>query len=122
MNCSENIIFLGRLSPYDLNNYYNKTKFYLQLSNFEGFGVAICEAMLCECIPIVSNVNYLPEIIGNSGFILNKRNKTMLVDLIHKALSSDTEKLSKLSRDRIKKEFHVSKRKEMLISTLKDLK
>lgn len=121
-NLPENIIFLGRLSPYDLNNYYNKTKFYLQLSNFEGFGVAICEAMLCECIPIVSNVNFLPEIIGNSGFILNKRNKTMLIDLIHKALSSDTEKLSKLSRDRIKKEFHVSKRKEMLISTLKDLK
>ena len=67
-------------------------------------------------------MNYLPEIIGNSGFILNKRNKTMLVDLIHKALSSDTEKLSKLSRDRIKKEFHVNKRKKMLISTLKDLK
>ena len=84
-NLPENIIFLGRLSPYDLNNYYNKTKFYLQLSNFEGFGVVICEAMLCECIPIVSNVNFLPEIIGNSGFILNKRNKTMLVDLIHKS-------------------------------------
>ena len=82
-NLPENIIFLGRLSPYDLNNYYNKTKFYLQLSNFEGFEEFV-RNMLCECIPIVSNVNFLPEIIGNSGFILNKRNKTMLVDLIHK--------------------------------------
>ena len=77
--------------------------------------------MLCECIPIVSNVNFLPEIIGNSGFVLNKRNKKYC-SLIRRKNSSDTEKLSKLSRDRIKKEFHVSKRKEMLISTLKELK
>ena len=55
----KNVKCLGRLTPFELRDLYSKTQFYLQLSNFEGFGVAICEAMLCECVPIVSNVNYL---------------------------------------------------------------
>ena len=71
----ENVKFLGKLTPDELKKYYNKTQFYLQLSNFEGFGVAICEAMLCKCVPIVSDVNFLPEIIGDSGFVLRKRDK-----------------------------------------------
>ena len=92
------------------------------MSNFEGFGVAICEAMLCECVPIVSDVNFLPEIIGNSGFVLRKRDKKMLIGLLEEAMSSKIEELSKLSKQRIKQEFSLKKRKEMLISNLKNLK
>ena len=121
-NLPENVIFLGRLTPNELKKYYNRTQFYLQLSNFEGFGVAICEAMLCECVPIVSDVNFLPEIIGDSGFVLRKRDKKMLISLLEVAMSSKIEELSKLSKERIKQEFSVEKRKEMLISTLKNLK
>ena len=118
----ENVKFLGKLTPAELKKYYNKTQFYLQLSNFEGFGVAICEAMLCKCVPIVSDVNFLPEIIGDSGFVLRKRNKKMLIGLLEEAMSSKIEELSKLSKQRIKQEFSVKKRKEMLISNLKNLK
>ena len=118
----ENVKFLGKLTPAELKKYYNITQFYLQLSNFEGFGVAICEAMLCKCVPIVSDVNFLPEIIGNSGFVLRKRDKKMLIGLLEEAMSSKIEELSKLSKQRIKQEFSVKKRKEMLISNLKNLK
>jgi len=72
------------------------------LSNFEGFGVAICEAMLCKCVPIVSDVNFLPEIIGDSGFVLRKRDKKMLIVLLEEAMSSKIEELSNLSKERIK--------------------
>ena len=118
----ENVKFLGKLTPAELKKYYNKTQFYLQLSNFEGFGVAICEAMLCKCVPIVSDVNFLPEIIGDSGFVLRKRDKKMLIVLLEEAMSSKIEELSKLSKQRIKQEFSVNNRKEMLISNLKNLK
>ena len=118
----ENVKFLGKLTPGELKKYYNKTQFYLQLSNFEGFGVAICEVMLCECVPIVSDVNFLPEIIGNSGFVLRKRDKKMLIGLLEEAMSSKIEELSKLSKQRIKQEFSLKKRKEMLISNLKKFK
>ena len=63
-----NVIALGKLTPEQLKEWYSKIQFYLQLSNFEGFGVAICEAMLSRCVPIVSDVNVLPYIVGDTGF------------------------------------------------------
>jgi glycosyltransferase involved in cell wall biosynthesis len=116
----ENVICLGKLSPDELKEWYGKSRFYLQLSNFEGFGVAICEAMLCECVPIVSDVNFLPTIVGDTGFILRKRNTLLLEDLIHNALTTDLEQLGKFAKNRIQQNFSISKRKEMLISALKD--
>ena len=116
----KNIFFLGRLSPKELKRLYSRSQFYLQLSNFEGFGVAICEAMLCECIPIVSDVNFLPEIIGDSGFVLEKRNKKLLVELINDALNSDITSLEKNSRSRIVNNFSSDKRREMLNNILLD--
>ncbi len=84
---NENVFFLGKLTPERLRNYYNKSQFYIQLSIFEGFSVALCEAMLCGCIPIGSSVNVIPEIIGDSGFIFHKKDITELENLIHKVLS-----------------------------------
>ena len=115
----ENVKCLGQLTPSELKEYYSSTQFYLQLSNFEGFGVAICEAMLCKCVPIVSDVNFLPSIVGDSGFVLKKRKKELLVELFKTALLSDTDRLGTLAREKIHQEFPVTKRKEMLISVLK---
>ena len=116
----KNVIFLGILSPDQLKNYYNKTQFYFQLSNFEGFGVALCEAMLCGCIPIVSNVNFLPNIVGDSGFVLMKRNSEMLFGLMDTALNSDLINLEKKARNRILDNFSGENRQRLLISTLKN--
>lgn len=118
----KNVICLGILSPNELKRWYSKSQFYLQLSNFEGFGVAICEAMLCHCVPIVSDVNFLPAIVKDSGFILQKRNVEMLIELIRISLESNLLNLGQLARNRIKTEFPASKRKEMLISVLKSKK
>ena len=114
----ENIICKGRLNPEELKLLFNQSQFYLQLSNTEGFGVALCEAMLCECIPIVSDVNFLPTIVGESGFVLKKRNSEMLFDLINLALNSNTIIFEGRARKRIKDDFSVNKRKKMLLSVL----
>ena len=114
----ENIFCLGKLSPKELNFWYSKTQFYLQLSNTEGFGVALCEAMLCNCIPIVSDVNSLPTIVGDSGFILKKRDLNMLNDLINVALKSDISDLEVKTRNRIINNFSTQNRQKLLIKEL----
>lgn len=85
----------------EIINLYSQHEFYLQLSIMEGFPSAPCEAMLCECIPIVSNVAALPNIVGDTGFILYKRDKEELEALITKAVISDTVQLGKNARKRI---------------------
>ena len=114
----KNIVCLGFLSSVELNRWYSKTQFYLQLSNTEGFGVALCEAMLCECVPIVSNVNYLPTIVAETGFVLKKRSIKFLEILINKALKADLEKLGKKARTRIIENFSADNRALLLINEL----
>ncbi len=115
-----NVMFLGYVSPKELINLYSQTQFYFQLSLFEGFGVAICEAMLCECIPIVSNVNFLPSIVEDSGFILKNRNVDLLSNLINIVIKSDYNDLEQKARFRIVNNFSYENRKKILLNTLKE--
>jgi len=114
----KNVVCLGFLSSVELNTWYSKTQFYIQISNTEGFGIAVCEAMLCECVPIVSNVNYLPNIVSETGFVLNKRSVDLLEVLINKALKANLEKLGKEARYRIIENFSIENRASLLIAEL----
>lgn len=88
--------------PYEeLKDYYSTHEFYFQLSICEGFPSAICEAMLCECVPIGSNVAAIPEIIGDTGFVLKKRDVGELAKLITQALNSEKITLGQKARHRI---------------------
>lgn len=84
-----NVKLLGILSSEELRIKYSESQYHFQLSIFEGFGISLCEAMLCECIPIVSDVNHLANIIEDSGFILKKHDLKMLISLVEKALNTE---------------------------------
>lgn len=116
----ENLVCLGRKKQKELIEIYHAHKFYMQLSNFEGFGVSLCEAMLCGCVPIVSNVNAMPEIVGDSGFIINSREDILeavktLRNAIYDTLSKENSNKSVL---RIENKFSLNSRKEKLFSIL----
>lgn len=113
---------VGRLSVDELRSWYNRSRFYFQLSIFEGFGVALCEAMLCECVPIGSNVNAIPEIIGDTGFILNKRDPIQLEELLRKAmLQDDLDELGRKARQRILSNYSLEKRQKELVALIEDV-
>jgi|AntRauTorckE6833_2_1112554.scaffolds.fasta_scaffold10623_2 glycosyltransferase involved in cell wall biosynthesis len=117
-----NTCFLGRLSQKKLENLYNQTEYYLQLSNFEGFGIALCEAMLCGCIPIGSNVNKIPEIIGDTGFILEKRDPELLITLLGEAMSEKYKReKGEKARKRIMDNFSLESRKQKIFDTIDKL-
>ncbi|NCA85472.1 MAG: glycosyltransferase [Clostridia bacterium] len=114
-----NVTFAGRLSPIELFKVYNTSNYYLQLSITEGFGVALCEAMACGCTPIVSNVNMLPEIVGNSGYVLPERDTEKLVKLIlEDVLKEKRPNLSLMARQRIVENYSESKRAKALLEVL----
>lgn len=116
---NENLVFLGKLSAEALRNYYNKSTFYFQLSIFEGFGCALSEAMLCGCIPIGSSVNIIPEIIGNSGFILGKKDITGLENIIRKVLTIENKNtLGKMAREQVINNYSMKKREQELVSLI----
>ena len=82
----ENVAVLPPVPYEQLPGYYSAHQYYLQLSIAEGFPSAICEAMLCECIPIGSNVAAIPGIISTNGFIVPERRDSVILETVEQAV------------------------------------
>ncbi|MCC6599602.1 MAG: glycosyltransferase family 4 protein [Crocinitomicaceae bacterium] len=109
-----NIRVTGPLNAEQLEAEYNSAAVYLQLSVSEGFPNALCEAMLCGCVPIVSSVGAMPEITGDCGYLLNQKDPETVQQLILAALSTEWKTRSAKSRERISTLFTETNRGEML--------
>lgn len=100
---------------------YRSHEYYLQVSMSEGFPNAVCEAMLCGCIPITSDVNALPDIVGDTGFMIHHRSAEELRTAIAAALKADRTFLAIKARQRIMTLFPLSARKEKLLKLADEL-
>ncbi|HPE77236.1 MAG TPA: glycosyltransferase family 4 protein [Draconibacterium sp.] len=68
----ENLESFDRVNHEELEKFYKKAKIYCQFSRTESFGVAVVEAMNFGCIPIVTNVGGMPELVGEKGRIVKR--------------------------------------------------
>ncbi|HQV39121.1 MAG: glycosyltransferase family 4 protein [Flavobacteriales bacterium] len=109
-----NVKLYGFIPYEELPGFYARHRFYLQLSIWEGFPSAPCEAMLCECVPIASSVAALPEIVGDTGFILHTKDADRLKELLDTALASDQIALGLRARQHIMDSFPPSERRKLL--------
>ena len=117
-----NVKVMGKLTPALLKEEFNRHQFYLQLSTSEGFPNALAEAMLCGCIPIGSAVGAIPEIIGDTGFLLQQKDPEQLQELFLQLLKEDLSHLRIAARQRIQQHFSYEKRQRTLLAILSDEK
>jgi len=66
----KNVQIKGYLSDIEMTDLMSRSKYYLQPSLHEGFGMSVAESMQHGCIPIVSASGALPEVVGQFGIIL----------------------------------------------------
>ncbi|MCX6666447.1 MAG: glycosyltransferase family 4 protein [Euryarchaeota archaeon] len=112
-DAAKNLKFIEFLPQHELRTYYQRAKVYCQLSLDEGLPTALCEAMLCECIPVGSNINGIKTVIGDTGFYANYGDEQEIREAIHRALSTMDNQGEK-ARDRIKKLFSDKRKRETL--------
>lgn len=91
---------------------YNRAKVFVQASITEGMPNTIGEAMLCECIPVGSNVNGIPDAIGNTGVIVLHRNIQELEDAVRQALLMNT---GYKARERVIEQYSILNRQNKLL-------
>lgn len=115
---SDNVTLLGIVPYKKLIEEYSKAKVYAQFSMFEGMPSSICEAMLCECIPVGSNVNGIPKIICDFGIIINERKPEHVIEAIKKAFSLNNN-YGLNAREHIIKQFNLTRREYELLNRLK---
>ena len=113
-----NVEFVNPLLQDELISYYQRAKVYCQLSMREGLPNALCEAMLCECVPVGADVQGVRTAIGDTGFYVSYGDPKATAEAIKKALQSDK---GKLARERIKKMFPLEKREKELKEVINNI-
>lgn len=102
-------------------SYLAESQFVLQLSVSEGFPNALCEAMLCHCIPVGSTVGAMPEIIGETGFLAASSEKEYLSRRFDEILNKDEvvlRQMASAARARIAENYPISRREEAFFKLL----
>jgi glycosyltransferase involved in cell wall biosynthesis len=85
---NEAVIFTGKISPEEIQNYYQMADIFVLPSYTEGLPLVVVEAMACGLPIVASCVGGIPEVVENNenGFLIPPRNvgelKTKLEQLI----------------------------------------
>lgn len=110
-----NVEFVGLVPHEYVLRYYQKAKVYCQLSCRESFGMALAEAMACECVPVATNNAALPEVVGGTGFYVPYGDSKATAEAIEKALQSDK---GEEARERVKRLFPIERREKEIIDII----
>lgn len=89
-NKPDNLRITGFLEQPELITKMQEAKVYCQLSLREGLPNALCEAMLCNCVPVGTNVNGIPKAIGNTGYLVEHGDIQQTITAISKALKLES--------------------------------
>ena len=93
------VILVGSKNHDELLYWYNSVDFYISASHYEGSGTALCEAMSCGCIPVVSNIPSFRTIAGNSGLYFEPGNADALFSLLKESTHLDLNDNKKIVLD-----------------------
>ncbi|MEE9507464.1 MAG: glycosyltransferase family 4 protein, partial [Thermoplasmata archaeon] len=114
-----NVEVPGFVSDEGLLDYMQRAKVYVQVSAHEGFGCSLAEAMLCECVPVVSSRGALPEVVGDAGAYVRFGDSRATADAIEGAIGDKSP--GKRARERIRTHFPLEKRRKALLETVRGL-
>jgi glycosyltransferase involved in cell wall biosynthesis len=109
-----NLELTGWLSYEELLDNYRRAAVYVQASRHEGFGLAVAEAMLAGCVPVVLNVTAMPEVVGDTGVLLESQRPDEVAAGIRRALELGPEAASG-ARERILTSFPMERRREGIL-------
>lgn len=90
----DSIILVGSISHDQLLYWYNSADFFISASHYEGSGVAVCEAMSCGCIPVVTDIPSFRGMTGagKCGVLYEPGNDKELLSVLLQTRDMDIEK------------------------------
>jgi glycosyltransferase involved in cell wall biosynthesis len=112
-----NVEFTGWLSDEQLTDLYARAGAYVQPSRHEGFGLAVAEAMLAGCVPVVVDVTAMPEVVGDAGVLIASQDAQAVADGISKALEAGPGGAAR-ARDRILTTFPLQIRRDGILAVV----
>jgi glycosyltransferase involved in cell wall biosynthesis len=78
------IVFKVNISDEELIGLYKNARCFIRYVDDEGFGLPVVEAMACGCPVLVTDRGSLPEVVGNSEFVIPRENMEEWVEKLKK--------------------------------------
>jgi glycosyltransferase involved in cell wall biosynthesis len=102
-NLDSNVELTGRLKREELEKYYQAAQYFILGSHYEGSGYALCEAMACGCVPVVTNIDSFSAMLddGNCGYLFEPGNSSQLLRILEGLNDREQENL----RDKVLDKF-----------------
>lgn len=109
LGVSDKLVFTGnRFIPEEkMPEYYSAADFSILPSLWEPFGIALAESMACGTPCISTKAAAIPEVVGDSGILVEPRNPNAIADAINTLIEDEglRKKLGKMARERAEKYF-----------------
>lgn len=104
LGMKDKVIFTGFVEEDLLPVFYNASHCFVYPSLYEGFGLPPLEAMSCGCPVITSNISSIPEVVGESGYLIDPYDFNNIAKALGEVMTNESlrEKLSKRSIERAK--------------------
>ena len=119
-SASANVRITGYIPDEDLIDRLSQASVYVQASAFESFGCAVAEAMACECVPVVTRIPALREVVGDCGIYLDQPvTPEEIASRVQLALQYP--ELGQRARQRVVENFSLERRRKELLETVASL-
>jgi glycosyltransferase involved in cell wall biosynthesis len=114
-----NVELTGWLSDEALHAAYRRAAVYVQASRHEGFGLAVAEAMLAGCVPVVVNVTAMPEVVADAGVLIESQEPGDVAAGVRRALELGPDAAAR-ARDRILTGFPMERRRAGILRVVEE--
>lgn len=110
------VVITGKVPEEDLKAYYKCADLFLCMSEHEGFGVPLLEAMQMEIPVLAYRSSAIPETMDGAGIVVQEKNYAYIGALIHEIMSDKElyQKVVEKQRERIKRLEHTDTEKILL--------
>ena len=116
-----NLNILGELTQDELLKKYQESMVYVQVSHHEGFGMALAEAMACECLPVVTDRGSIPEVVGDTGLYVPVDDAQATSQAVLQAIQEDHQGMRQRARQRICDRFPLAQRETGLLQLIEQI-
>lgn len=116
-----NVSLLRACPRQELLAWYQRAGVYCQPSLSEGLPNAVCEAMLCGCVPVGSAVGGMPTAIGDAGYLVPPGEPAALADAIGRAAGAPAGARTS-ARERIAAMFPLAGRRAALAAIVGEVR
>ncbi len=124
LKIADYVCFHGNISEDKKVKILQETDVYLAPTLYEGFGLAVAEAMACECAVITSANGAIIEVVAETGIYTDPMSIEDMSSKVYQLLKNEKKRkhLGKLARKHIIENFNFEKKKGDLFKIFQDLK